>query len=96
MQLYGYGGMELIECKHHALRVLVDANVVLDANTTRMASSIMDIEVLGIGLIVFVTQYGADYPGLFVIATITSQPVVIVFLVFQRALVGGLSVGAVK
>lgn len=53
-------------------------------------------QVLGIGLTSYVTQYSSDYPGLFAMATIATVPVVLVFLIFQRALVGGLSAGAVK
>jgi len=53
-------------------------------------------QVLGIGLTSYVTQYTTDYPGLFAMATLTTLPVVLVFLIFQRALVGGLAAGAVK
>jgi len=53
-------------------------------------------QVLGIGLTSYVSQFGTDYPGLFAMAAMTTIPVVLVFLIFQRALVGGLSAGAVK
>jgi N,N'-diacetylchitobiose transport system permease protein len=55
-----------------------------------------DKQVLGIGLTSFASQFATDFPGLFAMAVITTLPVLIVFLVFQRAIVGGLSTGAVK
>jgi len=54
------------------------------------------MQLLGVGLTSFASQYGTDFPGLFAMATLTTIPVVLVFLVFQRSLVGGLSAGAIK
>lgn len=55
-----------------------------------------NMQVLGVGLTSFASQYTTDFPGLFAMATLTTLPVVLVFLIFQKALVGGLSAGAVK
>jgi len=40
--------------------------------------------------------HGADYGGLMAAATLTSLPVVLLFLVFQRRIATGLTAGAVK
>lgn len=53
-------------------------------------------KVLSIGLASYVDQFTTDYSGLFAMATLTTLPVVIVFMVFQRYLVGGLTNGSVK
>jgi ABC-type glycerol-3-phosphate transport system permease component len=52
--------------------------------------------VLAIGLASYIDQFRTDYTGLFAMATLTTLPVVIVFVLFQRYLVGGLTAGAVK
>jgi ABC-type glycerol-3-phosphate transport system permease component len=52
--------------------------------------------VLAIGLTAYMDQFRTDYTGLFAMATLTTLPVVLVFVVFQRFLVGGLTAGAVK
>ena len=52
--------------------------------------------VLAIGLTAYIDQFRTDYTGLFAMATLTTLPVVLVFVVFQRFLVGGLTAGAVK
>ncbi|MFN8523895.1 MAG: carbohydrate ABC transporter permease [Chloroflexota bacterium] len=52
--------------------------------------------VLAIGLAAYIDQFRTDYSGLFAMATLTTLPVVLVFMVFQRYLVGGLTAGAVK
>jgi arabinogalactan oligomer / maltooligosaccharide transport system permease protein len=53
-------------------------------------------KVLSIGLASYVDQFTTDYSGLFAMATLTTIPVVLVFMVFQRYLVGGLTTGSVK
>jgi ABC-type glycerol-3-phosphate transport system permease component len=55
-----------------------------------------DKKVLAIGLASYVEQFTTDYGGLFAMATLTTLPVVLVFMVFQRYLVGGLTTGSVK
>ena len=52
--------------------------------------------VLAVGLSSYIDQFTTDYSGLFAMATLTTLPVVLVFMVFQRYLVGGLAAGAVK
>ena len=42
------------------------------------------------------TTHGADFGGLMAAATLTSLPVVLLFLVFQRRIATGLTAGAVK
>ena len=53
-------------------------------------------KVLSIGLSSYVDQFTTDYSGLFAMATLTTLPVVIVFMIFQRYLTGGLTSGSVK
>lgn len=55
-----------------------------------------DKRVLAVGLSSYIDQFLTDYSGLFAMATLTTLPVVIVFMLFQRYLVGGLAAGAVK
>lgn len=55
-----------------------------------------DKRVLATGLASFIEQFTADYSGLFAMATLTTIPIVAVFLLFQRHLVGGLAAGGVK
>lgn len=52
--------------------------------------------VLAVGLSAYIDQFSIDYSGLFAMATLTTLPVVLVFMLFQRYLVGGLAAGAVK
>ena len=52
--------------------------------------------VLAIGLAAYIDQFRTDYTGLFAMASLTTLPVVAVFVLFQRYLVGGLTAGAVK
>lgn len=52
--------------------------------------------VLAIGLTAYIDQFRTDYTGLFAMATLTTLPVVLVFVIFQRFLVGGLTAGGVK
>ena len=52
--------------------------------------------VLAIGLSAYIDQFRTDYTGLFAMATLTTLPVVVVFVIFQRFLVGGLTAGGVK
>jgi arabinogalactan oligomer/maltooligosaccharide transport system permease protein len=53
-------------------------------------------KVLAIGLASYVDQFSTDYGGLFAMASLTTLPVVAVFMIFQRYLVGGLTTGSVK
>lgn len=55
-----------------------------------------ETQILGVGLTTYVSQFSTDLPGLFAMATLTSLPVVVLFLIMQRHLVSGLSAGAVK
>jgi len=41
-------------------------------------------------------QSNNDYTALFAMATLTTVPIVILFMIFQRYLVGGLAAGSVK
>ena len=52
--------------------------------------------VLAVGLSSYIDQFLTDYSGLFAMASLTTIPVVLVFMLFQRYLVGGLAAGAVK
>lgn len=55
-----------------------------------------DKRVLSVGISAYIDQFSIDFPGLFAMATLTTVPIVLVFLFFQRYLVGGLAAGAVK
>ena len=52
--------------------------------------------VLAVGLSAYIDQFSIDFPGLFAMASLTTIPIVLVFMFFQRYLVGGLASGAVK
>jgi N,N'-diacetylchitobiose transport system permease protein len=53
-------------------------------------------QTLTIWLTSFTTQHGTDWGGLMAGATLTALPVVVLFLLVQRHVVGGLTAGAVK
>jgi N,N'-diacetylchitobiose transport system permease protein len=53
-------------------------------------------QTLTIWLASFTTQHGTDWGGLMAGATLTALPVVFLFLLVQRHVVGGLTAGAVK
>lgn len=53
-------------------------------------------QTLTIWLTSFTTQHGTDWGGLMAGATLTALPVVFLFLLVQRHVVGGLTAGAVK
>ena len=44
----------------------------------------------------YVTAYSVDWPGLMAASVITALPIFVIFLIFQRRLIQGLSAGAVK
>jgi len=44
----------------------------------------------------YVTAYSVDWPGLMAASVITALPILVIFLIFQRRLIQGLSAGAVK
>lgn len=56
----------------------------------------VDRRVLSVGLASFIDQFTSDYSGLFAMATLTTLPIVVIFVLFQRQLVGGLAAGGVK
>jgi len=53
-------------------------------------------QTLSIWLVSFQTGFGTDYGGLMAGATLTALPVVVFFLIVQRRIAAGLTVGAVK
>lgn len=54
------------------------------------------LETLPLGLVVFTSKYGIDYPQLFAALTIVTLPLVVLFLSAQRQFIAGLAAGAVK
>lgn len=44
----------------------------------------------------FIGQYGTDWPSLMAASTVVAIPIVVLFVVFQRFITGGLSAGSVK
>jgi ABC-type glycerol-3-phosphate transport system permease component len=54
------------------------------------------LQTLPLGLVVFTSKNGIDFPQLFAALTIVTAPLVIVYLLAQRQFIAGLSAGAVK
>jgi ABC-type glycerol-3-phosphate transport system permease component len=44
----------------------------------------------------YIGQFAADYNGLITASVMATLPLIIVFIVIQRYIIGGLSLGAVK
>jgi multiple sugar transport system permease protein len=44
----------------------------------------------------FIGQYGTDWSSLMAASTVVAIPIVVLFIVFQRFITGGLSAGSVK
>jgi ABC-type glycerol-3-phosphate transport system permease component len=55
-----------------------------------------NMKVLSTGLASYTDSFTTDYGGLFAMATLTTIPVILAFMFFQRYLVGGLTAGSVK
>jgi ABC-type glycerol-3-phosphate transport system permease component len=54
------------------------------------------VQTLPLGLVIFTSKYGTDYPQLFAALTIVTLPMVLLYLVAQRQFISGLAAGAVK
>jgi len=54
------------------------------------------MQLLSVGLAMFQGQYATDYGGLFAATTISIMPVVIVYFIFQKRFIDGVSSSAVK
>jgi raffinose/stachyose/melibiose transport system permease protein len=55
-----------------------------------------DLRPLPVGLTYFQGQFGTNVPVLAAAAIVASLPVVIMYLLFQRQFIRGLTVGAIK
>lgn len=55
-----------------------------------------ELQPLPLGLVVFTSRFGTDYPQLFAALTIVTLPIIILFLAAQRQFISGLAAGAVK
>lgn len=53
-------------------------------------------QVLSVGLRLFNGQYGTDYGGLFAATSISIIPVVIIYIIFQKRFIAGVSNGSIK
>jgi len=53
-------------------------------------------QLISVGLKLFNGRYGTDYGGLFAATTITMIPVLIVYVVFQKQFISGITAGSVK
>lgn len=53
-------------------------------------------QLLSVGLRIFSGQYGTDYGGLFAGTAISIIPVIIVYVIFQKQFIAGISTGSVK
>lgn len=54
------------------------------------------LQTLPLGLVVFTSKFGIDYPQLFSALTIVTIPLVVLFLAAQRQFIAGMAAGAVK
>jgi ABC-type glycerol-3-phosphate transport system permease component len=54
------------------------------------------LQTLPLGLVVFTSRYGTDYPQLFAALTIVTLPMVVLYLAAQKQFISGLAAGAVK
>jgi ABC-type glycerol-3-phosphate transport system permease component len=54
------------------------------------------LQTLPLGLVTFTGRYSTNYPQLFAALTITTIPVIVVYLLAQRQFMSGLTAGAVK
>lgn len=54
------------------------------------------LQTLPLGLVVFTSKFGIDYPQLFAALTIVTVPLVVLFLSAQRQFIAGMAAGAVK
>ena len=55
-----------------------------------------DLETLPLGLVIFTSRFGTDYPQLFAALTIVTLPIIILYLAAQKQFISGLAAGAVK
>lgn len=55
-----------------------------------------DKQLLSVGLRLFNGQYGTDYGGLFAATAISIIPVIVIYIVFQKRFIAGISAGAIK
>jgi ABC-type glycerol-3-phosphate transport system permease component len=55
-----------------------------------------ELEPLPLGLVIFTSRFGTDYPQLFAALTIVTLPIIVLFLAAQRQFISGLAAGAVK
>ncbi len=55
-----------------------------------------ELQTLPLGLVIFTSRFGTDYPQLFAALSIVTLPIIILFLVAQRQFISGLAAGAVK
>lgn len=53
-------------------------------------------QLLSVGLRLFNGQYGTDYGGLFAGTALSIIPVVVIYLVFQKRFIAGISAGSIK
>lgn len=53
-------------------------------------------QLLSVGLRLFNGQYGTDYGGLFAATAISIIPVVVIYIIFQKRFIAGVSSGAIK
>jgi raffinose/stachyose/melibiose transport system permease protein len=54
------------------------------------------LQTLPLGLVIFTSKFGTDYPQLFAALTIVTLPVVVLYLAAQKQFISGLAAGAVK
>lgn len=54
------------------------------------------LQTLPLGLVIFTSRFGTDYPQLFAALTIVTLPMIILYLSAQKQFISGLAAGAVK
>ncbi len=55
-----------------------------------------ELQTLPLGLVIFTSRHGTDYPQLFAALTIVTLPMVVLYLAAQKQFISGLAAGAVK
>ena len=53
-------------------------------------------QLLSVGLRMFNGQYGTDYGGLFAATSISIIPVIVIYIIFQKRFIAGVSSGPIK
>lgn len=76
--------------------ILTGTNVWNEYLMTSLLIHTEELEPLPLGLVIFTSRYGTDYPQLFAALTIVTLPMIVLYLGAQKQFISGLAAGAVK